>query len=68
MASTWIEVVPAYDRDYKNQTAVKKDWNADLDFRDTESGRYINKSGAKAAGLRVIIRYDRNLKVMQAPA
>ena len=64
MASTWIEVVPAYGRDYKNQTAVKKDWSADLDFKDTVTGSYINKSGAKALGLKVIIRYDRNLKVM----
>lgn len=64
MASTWIEVVPAYGRDYKNQASAKKDWNADLDFRDPESGSYVNKSGAKALGLKVIIRYDRNMKVM----
>lgn len=60
----WIEVVPAYGRDYKNQAAVKEDWNADKDFRDTVSGRYINKSGAEALGLKVIVRYANNLKVM----
>jgi hypothetical protein len=37
----WIEVVPAYGRDYKNQASVKADWNADKDFRDRASGRYV---------------------------
>lgn len=60
----WIEVVPAYGRDYKNQKSVKEDWDADKDFRDTASGRYINKSGAEALGLNVIVRYARLLKVM----
>jgi len=60
----WIEVTPAYGRDYKNQREVKADWDADKDFRDTVSGRYINKSGAQAAGLKVIVRYGKLLKVM----
>ena len=60
----WIEVVPAYNRDYKNQKQVKEDWNADLDFKDTVSGSYINKSGAKALGLKVIVRYNKLEKVM----
>lgn len=60
----WIEVVPAYGRDYKNQKQVKEDWNADKDFRETSSGQYINKSGAERLGLKVIVRYSNNLKVM----
>jgi hypothetical protein len=60
----WIEVTPAYGRDYKNQKEVKADWDADKDFRDTVSGRYINKSGAERLGLKVIVRYSKNLKVM----
>lgn len=60
----WIEVTPAYGRDYKNQKEVKADWNADLDFQETASGSYINKSGAKALDLKVIVRYSRNMKVM----
>jgi hypothetical protein len=60
----WIEVVPAYGRDYKNQASVKADWNADKDFRDTVTGQYINKSGAERLGLKVIVRYSNNLKVM----
>lgn len=61
----WIEVTPAFGRDYKNQAQVKADWNADKDFRETSSGSYINKSGAAALGLKVIVRYANNLKVMQ---
>lgn len=63
----WIEVTPAYGRDYKNQKDAKADWNADKDFRETASGSYINKTGARQLGLKVIIRYSNNLKVMQAP-
>jgi hypothetical protein len=60
----WIEVTPAYGRDYKNQREVRADWNADKDFRDTVSGSYVNKSGAKALGLKVIVRYSKLMKVM----
>lgn len=60
----WIEVEPAYGRDYKNQKDVRADWNADRDFQETASGSYINKSGAAALGLKVIIRYGKRLKVM----
>lgn len=60
----WIEVTPAYGRDYKNQKEVKADWNADKDFQDTASGSYINKSGAKALGLKVIVRYAKLQKVV----
>lgn len=60
----WIEVEPAFGRDYKNQKAMREDWNADLDFRETATGSYINKTGAEQLGLSVIGRYDRSLKVM----
>lgn len=60
----WIEVEPAYGRDYKNQKDVRADWNADRDFQETVTGSYINKSGAAALGLKVIIRYGKRLKVM----
>lgn len=61
----FIEVVPAYGRDYKNQAEVKKDWNADKDFQDTVTGSYTNKSDCKNLGLSVIVRYSRQMKVMQ---
>lgn len=63
----WIEVTPAYGRDYKNQTEAKADWNGGKDFRDTVSGSYVTKAEAKALDLKVIIRYSNNMKVMQAP-
>lgn len=59
----WIEVVPAYGRDYTTAKAAKADWNADLDFQDTVSGSYVNKTGAKALGLSVTLRFCRNTKV-----
>lgn len=59
----WIEVEPAYGRDYKNQKDLKTDWDADKDFRDTASGRYVNKSDATRYGLKVIVRYGKGLKV-----
>jgi hypothetical protein len=33
------------------------DWNADKDFRDSISGRYVNKTGARELKLTVMIRY-----------
>lgn len=60
----WIEVIPAYGRDYKSQAAVKADWNSDKDFLDTVTRRYINKSGAKELGLKVIVRYSKLMKVV----
>jgi hypothetical protein len=63
----WIEVAPAYGRDYKSQKAVKEDWAADKDFRDTASGSYINRTGAQQLGLSVIVRYGNGLKVMSIP-
>lgn len=62
--ATYIEVTGAYNRDYKNQAAVKADWKADKDFQDTSTGQYTNRSDCTAMGLKVIVRYDRNLKVV----
>lgn len=64
---SWIEVMPAYGRDYKNQKDAKADWNADKDFIETASRRSTNKTDCRRMGLKVIIRYSDNLKVMQAP-
>jgi hypothetical protein len=60
----WIEAVPAYGKDYKNQKSVLADWLADKDFIETATGRYVNRAQAKAMGLSVILRYDQNRKVM----
>jgi hypothetical protein len=61
---TYIEVTPAYGRDYRNQKDARADWDADKDFRETSTRRYINKTQAQQMGLSVIIRYDQNRKVM----
>jgi hypothetical protein len=63
--SEWVEVEPAYGRDYKTQKAVKADWVADKDFRDTVTGRYLNKSDAERFHLNVVVRYDHSDKVMR---
>ena len=60
----YIEVTPAYGRDYTNQKSARADWDADKDFRETATGSYVNKSGAERLGLSVIIRYDHDRKVM----
>jgi hypothetical protein len=61
---SWIEVTPAYGRDYKSAKAAKQDWNEGKDFQDTVTQRYVSKRDADAdTTLRVIIRYDQNRKV-----
>jgi hypothetical protein len=62
--ANWLELTPAYGRDYKSQKAVKEDWNADKDFVEAFSGSYINKSGAAAGGYSVTIRYAKLQKVL----
>lgn len=61
--TNYIEVVPAYGRDYTSQKAVKADWNADKDFK-IPGGPYLNKADAEREGVKVIVRYGRLLKVV----
>ena len=63
----YIEAIPAYGRDYTNQKAVKADWEANKDFVAMGmlgSMGYINKQDAETQGLKVIIRYAKQLKVV----
>jgi hypothetical protein len=60
---SYVEVEPAYGRDYRNQKDLKADWNAGLDFR-LVGGPYINKEDAQRAGLHVIARYAQQRKVV----
>lgn len=70
--ATYLELGPAYGRDYKSQKEVLEAWNADKDFRVNEGARYGAKTNRRdilnmrAGGedIKVTIRYDRNLKVM----
>jgi hypothetical protein len=61
---TYIEAVPAYGRDYKNQKDVRADWNLGKDFQDAFTRQYLNKQDAESQGLKVIIRYDKLMKVV----
>lgn len=68
----YIEVIPAYGRDYKNQKDAQADWKAGKDFQISEPGvgtgcrygQYVTRNEAK--DLSVIIRYGNLQKVMQA--
>lgn len=60
----YIEVKPAYGRDYKSQKEVRADWNGGKDFQMTDTGQYIGKAEAEAEGLSVIVRYGKLMKVM----
>lgn len=62
----YIEVLPAYGRDYKNQKDLQADWDAGKDFVAMSfmgPAGYINKQDAMNAGLKVIIRYASQMKV-----
>lgn len=68
----YIEVVPAYGRDYTNQKSVLEDWKADKDFQISEAGfgtgarygQYVTRTEAVNAGLNVIVRYAKLQKVV----
>jgi hypothetical protein len=62
----WIEVEPAYDRDYTTAKAAKADWAEGKDFRETSTGSYITKAEAEKQGHSVVIRYGKSRKVTGA--
>lgn len=62
-----VTAVPHYGRDYKSKAAVKVDYDAGKDFRVQDgfspwNGRAVNKADADAAGIVLMIRYDRLTK------
>lgn len=68
----YLEVIPAYGRDYKNKAEAQADWDAEKDFIISEAGtvpgaRYgmaVNKP--QVPGVNIIIRYGKHQKVMEA--
>jgi hypothetical protein len=61
----YIEVKPAYGRQYTNQKQIKEDWAKNLDFRMVTfggNGPYVNKADAERNNLKVIVRYGKNLE------
>lgn len=64
----FLNLVPAYGRDYRSKAEVLLDWNAGKDFliNDISSrwdGKPINKPQAVEAGHRVNVRYNNLLRV-----
>ena len=59
-------LTPAYGRVYNSKREVLKDYNADKDFIDQPSGKYINKADlTKELATFIKVRYGKRLeKVM----
>ena len=63
-SSTIGSLLPAYGRDYKNKSEVQRAFDADQDFVESVSGRYINKSQIKELGIKhVNVRYAKQRKI-----
>ena len=60
---SYIEVVPAYGRDYKNKAEVIADLIGKKDFKLTTTGQYIGLDEMIANDFSVIVRYGKLLKV-----
>ena len=63
MRGDWVEVMPAYGRDYNSKAAALKDWRDGKDFIETSTRRYMSIRDAEREGLKVTIRYANLLKV-----
>lgn len=64
LTENWLELLPAYGRDYKNATAIKHDFHAGKDFQLASlvhGGRYCSIADF-AKGTQVILRYARLTK------
>ncbi len=60
----WIELTPAYGRDYKSKTAVEADFRAGKDFRGHFGPNETYTSIRDfAPGVKVLLRYKRNTTV-----
>ena len=64
-----LTLVGSYGRDYKNQKAVRNDWNAGKDFQirtlfGGHSGQYISKSEAPE-NTSIFIRYNELRMIVQ---
>lgn len=55
----YIEVIPAYGRDYKSAKEMKSDWVEGLDFIETVTRRYCSKRDFPADRFNVIGRYNK---------
>jgi len=53
----YVEVLPAYGRDYKSAKAAKAAWDEGLDFMEATSRRYCSKRDFAGRDVVVTIRY-----------
>jgi hypothetical protein len=60
----YIEVMPAYGRDYKNKAEVQADWDEGKDFIETTTRRYCSKRDFGSNRYSVTARYGNLRKVM----
>jgi hypothetical protein len=63
---SYLVVIPAYGRDYKNKAQVLEAWKAGKDFEIMgilKHGRYVNIHD-KPASVSLQVRYGGNLKTM----
>ena len=70
----YLNLSPAYGRDYKNQKSIKADWQADKDFiietfNHPYCGKPVNRSQLIDSGFRgsVEIRYRQMRKLVVIP-
>lgn len=54
----FIEVIPAYGRDYKNAKDARQSWATNKDWLEATSRKPINRNQAEQMGLRVILRFN----------
>lgn len=74
ITQNWLEVGPAYGRDYKSAAAVRQDWNDGKDFMMLSvmhgvdaHGTYCSKKDF-ATGTSVIVRYGKMMKTTTVEA
>lgn len=58
ITSDWLEVIPAYGRDYATAKAAKADWLNGKDWMVAATGQYCSRRDF-GPGTRVILRYAR---------
>lgn len=64
----YIEVIPAYGRDYKNKKEIVEDLTNGKDFQLTTTRQYINLPQMVEHQFRVIVRYGKLMKTADMTA
>lgn len=64
----YIEVLPAYGRDYKNKKEIEADLLDGKDFQLTTTRQYLSIRDMKTHQYRVIVRYGKQMKTADMTA